>query len=180
MRKSYERQILDCNIEKFSLMVRDNINLFSFTKIVTQVDGNVALQVYSVSGVKKIKEELKWYIEKSEQLRLGNSWPSCNDWYLAETAADKASVPRFIDALAEFIKQKRAKAREVNNVGDVRYKEANSSWARKYPIQVHDSITTWKAKVDNGGQVQYKRQAMRWAFEWQKSEEGWQRDHVWV
>ncbi len=45
---------------------------------------------------------------------------------------------------------------------------------------MHGSITTWKAKGDDGRQVQYERQAMRCAFEWQKLEEGWQRDHVWV
>ena len=28
--------------------------------------------------------------------------------------------------------------------------------------------------------MQYKRQAVRYAFEWQKSEDGWQCDHVWV
>ncbi len=74
--------------------------------------------------------------------------------------ADKAGVPGFIDALAVFIKQEQAKAREVGNVGDERHKKTNSSWARKYPIQVHGSITTWKAKGDDRGQVQYERQAM--------------------
>ncbi len=66
MKKSYERQILDFNIENFSLMVRDDINLFSSTKILTQVDENAALQVNSVSGAKKIREELKWFIKRSE------------------------------------------------------------------------------------------------------------------
>ena len=28
--------------------------------------------------------------------------------------------------------------------------------------------------------MQYERQAVRCAFNWQKSEDGWQRDHVWV
>ncbi len=122
-------------------MVRDDIDLFSSLKILTQADENAALQVNSVSGVKKIREELKWYIEKSERLRLGHSQLSCNYWCLAGKAADKASVPGCKDALAVFIKQKRAKARRVDNVGDKRRKEADSSWARKYPIQVHDSIT---------------------------------------
>ncbi len=59
MRKGYEKQILDYNVEKFSLMVRDDIDLFSSTKILTQVDENAALQVNSVSGAKKIRKELK-------------------------------------------------------------------------------------------------------------------------
>ncbi len=33
MRKSYKKQILDYNIQRFSLMVRDDIDYFSFTKI---------------------------------------------------------------------------------------------------------------------------------------------------
>lgn len=33
IRKNYKRQILDYNIKKFSLIVRDNINMFFFIKI---------------------------------------------------------------------------------------------------------------------------------------------------
>ncbi len=73
MRKGYEKQILDYNVEKFSLMVRDDIDLFSSTEILIQVDKNTALQVNSMSGIKKIKEKLKWYIEKSKRLKLGQS-----------------------------------------------------------------------------------------------------------
>ncbi len=43
MRKGYKRQILDYNIKKFSLMVRDDIDLFSSTEILTQTDKNAAL-----------------------------------------------------------------------------------------------------------------------------------------
>ena len=35
MKKSYKRQILDHNIEKFSLVIKDNINIFLFIKILT-------------------------------------------------------------------------------------------------------------------------------------------------
>lgn len=99
---------------------------------------------------------------------------------MAETAADKAGVPELINALAVFIKQERAKVKGVESASNERRKEDDSSWARKYPIQIYGSITTWKAKGNDGGQVQYERQAVRCAFEWQKSEEGWKRDHVWV
>ena len=61
-----------------------------------------------------------------------------------------------------------------------RRKDDDSSWAGKYSIQIHGSIATWKAKGDDGGEMQYERQAVRCAFEWQKSEDGWRRDHVWV
>ncbi len=99
---------------------------------------------------------------------------------MAGTAADKAGAQGLIDTLMVFIKQEQAKARGIDIVGDKRHKRADSSWARKYSIQVHSSITTWKAKGDDGGQVQYERQIMRCAFEWQKSEKGWLRDHVWT
>ncbi len=78
MRKGYKKQILDYNVEKFSLMVRDDIDLFSSTEILTQADKNTALQVNSVSSAKKIREELKWYIEKNERLKLGHSRLSYN------------------------------------------------------------------------------------------------------
>ncbi len=73
MRKGYEKQILDYNVEKFSLMIRYNIDLFSSTKILTQANENATLQVNSVSDAKKIREKLKWYIERREQLRLGHN-----------------------------------------------------------------------------------------------------------
>ena len=99
---------------------------------------------------------------------------------MAETAAGNAGVPGLIDALAVFIKQERAKARGVESACNERQKEDDSSWAKKYPIQIHGSIITWKAKGDDGRQVQYERQAVRCAFNWQKSKDGWRRDHVWV
>ncbi len=43
MKKGYKKQILDYNIEKFSLMIRDNIDWFSSTKILTQAGENTAL-----------------------------------------------------------------------------------------------------------------------------------------
>ncbi len=73
IRKEYEKQILDYNVKKFSLMVRDDIDLFSSTKILTQVDKNSTLQVNSMNGAKKIREELRWYIEKNKRLRLRHS-----------------------------------------------------------------------------------------------------------
>lgn len=47
-------------------MIRDEIDLFSSIKISIQVNKNATLQINFVSGVKKIREELKWYIEKNK------------------------------------------------------------------------------------------------------------------
>lgn len=69
MRKGYEKQILDHNVEKFSLMVRDDIDMFSSTETLTQADKIAVLQVNSVSGAKKITEELKWHIKSDERIR---------------------------------------------------------------------------------------------------------------
>ena len=99
---------------------------------------------------------------------------------MAETAADNSGVPGLVDALSVFIKQERAKVKEIESTLNKHCKDDNSSWAGKYPIQIHSSIATWKAKRDNGRQMQYKCQAVQCAFEWQKSEDGWRRDHVWV
>ena len=41
--------------------------------------------------------------------------------------ADKVNISGFIDALAIFIKQKRVKAREVDNIGDEQRKKADLS-----------------------------------------------------
>ena len=59
MRTDYKKQILDLNIEKFSLIVKDNIDMFSSTKTLTKADKNVTLQVNSISGAKNIIEHLK-------------------------------------------------------------------------------------------------------------------------
>ena len=99
---------------------------------------------------------------------------------MAETAADNAGVPGLIDALAIFIKQERAKARCVESASNERRKKDDSICAREYSMQIHGSIITWKAKRNDGGQLQYERLAVRCAFNWQKSEDGWRRDHVFV
>ena len=43
MKKGYEKQILDHNIEKFSLMVKNDINIFFSTKTLIEFDKNAVL-----------------------------------------------------------------------------------------------------------------------------------------
>ena len=59
MKKGYEKQILDHNVKKFNLMVRADLDMFSSAKTLTQADQNAALQLNSLSGAKKIMEDLK-------------------------------------------------------------------------------------------------------------------------
>ena len=92
---------------------------------------------------------------------------------MAETAANETGVPGLIDALAVFTKQKQAKVRGEESASNKRRKEDDSSWVRKYTIQIHGSIITWRVKENNRGQVQYERQAVRYTFNWQKSEDSW-------
>lgn len=54
-------------------MIRDNINIFSYTKTLTKVNKNTVLQVNSVNGIKKITKDLKWYIKKDKHIRLQHS-----------------------------------------------------------------------------------------------------------
>lgn len=70
MRKGYEKQILDHNIEKFSLIVRDDINIFSSIKILIKVNKNATLQVNSISDIKKTRKDLKWHDRKNEYIKL--------------------------------------------------------------------------------------------------------------
>ncbi len=129
---------------------------------------------------RKSGKSLSSILRRVSGLKLGCSRLSCNYWCLAGITADKVGIPGFIDALVVFIKQKQVKVKGIDNVENEQCKEANSSWARKYPIQIYDFITTWKAKGNDKGQVQYKCQEMQCTFEWQKLEKGWQRDHIWV
>lgn len=59
MKKGYKGQVLNHNIEKFSQMVKDDMDIFSNTKILMQTNQNVILQIQSMSGTKEIKEQLK-------------------------------------------------------------------------------------------------------------------------
>ena len=70
MRKGYKKQILDHNVEKFSLIVRDDIDMFSSIKILTKAKKNAALQVNSVSGAKSITEDLKQHVGEDKCIRL--------------------------------------------------------------------------------------------------------------
>ena len=73
MRKGFEKQILDHNVGKFILMVRDDINMFSSTETLTEVDKNTALQVKCLSDAKSITKDLKWHIGKDKHIRLRHS-----------------------------------------------------------------------------------------------------------
>ena len=61
-----------------------------------------------------------------------------------------------------------------------RCKNDDSSWAGKYSIQIYGLIARWKVKGDNREEIQYNRQVVQCTFEWQRGEDGWQRDHVWI
>lgn len=71
MKKSYKKKVLDHNIEKFSLMVRSNLNIFVFAETITQVNQNAQLQVISVSGTKKIMKNRSSILKKMN-IRGGN------------------------------------------------------------------------------------------------------------
>lgn len=43
MRKNYKKQILDYNVEKFSLIVKNNMDIFPSTKILTEINKNTIL-----------------------------------------------------------------------------------------------------------------------------------------
>ena len=73
IRKDYEKQIPDHNVEKFSLIVRDDIDMFFSTKILIEVDKNAALQVNSVNGAKSITKDLKLHIGKNKHIKLRHS-----------------------------------------------------------------------------------------------------------
>ena len=70
MRKGHEKQILDHNVKKFSLMVRADLNIFASAKTLTQVNQNAVLHVNVVSSAKKIIEDLKWHLSKDERQKL--------------------------------------------------------------------------------------------------------------
>lgn len=46
--------MLDHNIENFSLIVKVDLDIFSFTKTLTQANQNVVLQINSVNSANKI------------------------------------------------------------------------------------------------------------------------------
>ena len=104
MKNSYEKQTLDHNVEKFSLMVRDDIDMFSSIETLTEADKNAALQINSINGVKSITEDLKCYVRKDKCIRLRYSRLSSNYWCLPKIAADKTGISGLIDMLAVFIK----------------------------------------------------------------------------
>lgn len=58
MRKDYEKQILNYNIGNLNLIIRDDLDIFSSTKILTQIDKNAVLQINLVNDAKKLREEL--------------------------------------------------------------------------------------------------------------------------
>lgn len=59
MKKSYKKQILDHNIKKFTLIIRDDTNKFLSTKLLTQINNNTILQINFMSNIKKIKKDMK-------------------------------------------------------------------------------------------------------------------------
>ena len=59
MKNGYEKKSLCHNIEKFNLIVRNDINMFSFTQILIGANKNTALQVNFISGAKSLTKVFK-------------------------------------------------------------------------------------------------------------------------
>lgn len=142
MKKSYKIQILDHNIQKFGLIIKANLNMFSSAEILIQVDQNTVLQINLVSGAKKMIKDLKWHLRKYKCQKLYYSFLSTNYWYLAKTAVNKAGVPGLMGVFAVFIRQYRTMVKKIKNTLNKPCKNENSTWASKYPIQIYNSITT--------------------------------------
>lgn len=59
MGKNYKKQTLNYNIEKFNLIIKAELNMFFFIKILTQINQNSEFQVNLVNNAKKIIEDLR-------------------------------------------------------------------------------------------------------------------------
>lgn len=66
MKKGYKKQILNYNIEKIILIVRADLNMFFFTKILIQANQNAALKINLVNDVKNNLKDLKQHLDKNE------------------------------------------------------------------------------------------------------------------
>lgn len=62
MIKSYKNQILNHNVEKFSLIIRDDRYMLSFIKTLIEANKNAALQINCVNDAKKITKDFKYYV----------------------------------------------------------------------------------------------------------------------
>lgn len=124
--KSYKKQILNHNIKKFNLIIKANLNMFSFIKTLIHINQNTTLQINSVSSIKKIREDLKQHFRKYKCQRLQYSCLSTNYQCLAETIANKANVLKLIDVLAVFIKQERTKIKAIESPLNKYFRNNNS------------------------------------------------------
>ena len=70
MKIDYKKEILNHNIEKFSLRVKDDIDMFLSNKILTQANKSAVLYFNSVNDTKKIRKDLKGHIKRNRQIRL--------------------------------------------------------------------------------------------------------------
>lgn len=61
---------------------------------------------------------------------------------MTKTIVDNANIPKLRDTLVVFIKQEQAKAKHIENVNNKHQKSNNSSWIKKYLIQIYSFIIT--------------------------------------
>lgn len=104
MKKSYEKLISDSNIEMFSRMQRDNIDIFSLNKVLIENNKYATLQINFVNSATKITKDIKWHVRKNTHIKLQHNGLNSNYCCMAEKIANNASVPGLINALTIFIK----------------------------------------------------------------------------
>lgn len=100
----------------------------------------------------------------------------------AQSVADWAGVPTFLEALAPFVRQCR---HDRNNepggaVAGEDQKDSSVDWARTLKISVHSGIKYWVPDLNSSDPEGQIRQIARCRWNWQNMNEGWRRDYVWA
>lgn len=104
IKNNYKKQILNYNIKKFSLIIKNIINKFFSSKTLIKANNNVILQINFVSNTKKFRKNLKQLVKKTGYISLQYNQLSSNNLYLVEITTNNANILRLIGVLVVFIK----------------------------------------------------------------------------
>ena len=179
-RLNYEKQLLRINTRHMNLLTIVKLDIYERGTPFTSINDRKIVYVNKVSRVKFL-DDIDWTRSQIEWNELQSMRCNSRNWCFALIGSRYNDIFDFVKTLTMFVKQQRIMIRKKSYDRDLSNKrEVDYFWVKRYLIQIHESIRTWRKLEKNSMNVkQFTKKFCRCIFNWQNTNERWC-DHVWV
>ena len=177
---NYEKQLFRINTRRMNLLTIVELNIYERETSFTSIDDRETVYVNKVSRVKSF-DDIDWTRSQIEWNELQSMRCNSRNWCFALIGNRYNDIFNLVKTLTMFVRQQRVMIQKKSYDRDLNNKrEVDYSWIKRYLIQIHESIRTWKKLEKNSMNVkQLTKKFCRCIFNWQNMNKR-RCDHVWI